>query len=133
MIHETTPGACEPVNLHLSSNCDACQRRALSNPVAHDTGDDDALAIAGDAQIGGSGEKNHRARMFVDRGFVGNLLDVNTKEAAGREIDCLGMHQIAVEKNFDPVTILGNSENDAGGILDRRKACPAWCSRAAPC
>jgi hypothetical protein len=56
--------------------------------------------------------------MFVNGCFMGNLFDVNVEHAAGRQVDGLSVHQIAFEENFDPVAILGNRENETGGVLN---------------
>ena len=80
---------------------------------------DHFIAFPNDLKIAGAVEKNHRAGMFVDGRLVGNLFDVNVEHAAGRQVDGLSVHQIPFEENLDPVAILGNRENEAGGVLNR--------------
>jgi hypothetical protein len=82
--------------------------------------DDHLVAVTGNTQIAGVSENNHRARMLVDRGFMRDLFDVDVEHPARRQIDRPGVHQIAAEKDFDPVAVLSNGENDAGSVLDGR-------------
>jgi hypothetical protein len=78
------------------------------------------IALPNDLKIALAVEQNHRAGMFVNGCFMGNLFDVNVEHAAGRQVDGLSVHQIAFEENFDPVAILGDRENETGGVLNRR-------------
>jgi len=82
--------------------------------------DDNFIAVPGNAQIAGVSENNHRARVFIDRGLMRDLFNVDVEHPTRRQIDCFGVHQIAAEKDFDPVAIFGYGENDAGSVLDRR-------------
>ena len=81
---------------------------------------DNFIAFPNDLKIARAVEQNHRAGMFVDRGLMRNFFDVNIEHATGRQVDGLSVHQIAFEENLDPVAILGNRENETGGVLNRR-------------
>ena len=77
------------------------------------------FAITSDADRRGRRKKSSCAdiRRLL---FCGESPRRKYRKAAGRQIDGLGVHQIAFEENFDPVAVLGNGENDAGGVFDRR-------------
>jgi len=81
--------------------------------------DDDAVSITGNANVTRPIEEDHRARVFVDGGFVGNFFHVDIENGAGGKIDGLGMHQVAFEEKLDPTAVFGDPEYDAGGVFDR--------------
>jgi hypothetical protein len=80
--------------------------------------DDDLATVADDFDVARTGEKDHGAGMFVDRGFVGNFFDIDIEDGTPREIDGFGVHKVAFEEKLDPTPILRDAENQAGGISD---------------
>ena len=94
---------------------------------ARQPGDDHPFAGTGDFEVARRVEENRRARTLVNSALVRNLFDVNVEHHTVRQIDGLGVHRIAFEEHFDPVAVLSDGENDAGGILDRDALGPARC------
>src|ERR1044071_7908625 len=80
--------------------------------------DNDLLAVANDFDVAGPIEENHRAWMFVNGRFMRHFLDVDIEDSSLREIYGFGMHEIAFEEHFYPAAVLGDSENNPGGISD---------------
>jgi hypothetical protein len=78
--------------------------------------DNDLVSVAADLHVTGTLEKDHRAWMFVDGGFVGNCLDVDIENQAAGQIDGLRMHEVAFEEKLDPTAILGDPEYDTRGV-----------------
>ena len=81
--------------------------------------DDDAVPFKGNADVTRPIEEDHRARVFVDSGFVRNFFHVDIEDGAGGKIDGLGVHQVAFEEKLDPTAVFGHAEYDTGGVFDR--------------
>src|SRR3989304_6052699 len=81
--------------------------------------DDDLIAVAGNLQIAGAVEKNHRARVFVNRSLMRDILYIDIEHRTAGQVDGLDVHQIAFEEEFDPGAVLRHAENDASGVFDR--------------
>ena len=65
--------------------------------------------------------------MLIHCRLVGNLLYVNIKKYSDWQIDGPGMHQIAFEENFKPVSAFGHPRDNAGSIFDFRDQFFACC------
>src|SRR5262245_36217646 len=83
--------------------------------------DDDAVPFTGNADVTRAIEKDHRARVLVDSGFVRNFFYVDIEDGAGGKIDGLGVHQVAFEEKLDPTAVVGNPAYDNDGVFDRVK------------
>jgi hypothetical protein len=57
--------------------------------------------------------------VFVDGGFMRNFFYVDIEDRAGGKTDSLSVHQVAFEEKLDPTAVLGNPEDETGGVLDR--------------
>ena len=74
------------------------------------------VPVAGDFHVAGAVEKDHGARMFVNRSLVGNLFDVDIEDAAHGKVNGLGVHEIALKEELDPTSILRNPQDQTGGV-----------------
>jgi hypothetical protein len=95
-----------------SSPLDDVLKRAIARSA-----DDNFIVVSEDLQVTGAAKNHHRARVFIQRRFMRDLLDENIKQGVSRQVNGLRMHQVSFEEDLDPDVVFRDTKNNPACVL----------------
>ena len=85
--------------------------------VRHGPPHDHVFAFAADLDVVRAVEVDHGSRWLEEDGLLRQLFDEDLRDA-GRQLEALGVHQVALVAHLDPWTVARYAEDDDSGALD---------------